>query len=67
MATLIELDGNNSQVEVTSDGGSVGLRFSDGETSVTLVGTKRDVHQLIIEADRQLGHLPTRSPTGSHR
>ena len=58
VAKPFRLDGRNHQVTVTSDGNeTVEVRLGEGPDSVTLVGTRFDVHQLIIEADRQLGRL----------
>lgn len=59
----IRLNGNKQYVEVTpGDGETVSVRIGGESDGITLVGTRFDVHQMIIEADRQLGRLTPRFP-----
>lgn len=59
----IKLNGNKDHVEVTpGDGETVTVRIGGESDGITLVGTRFDVHQMIIEADRQLGRLTRRFP-----
>lgn len=59
----IRLSGTDPNVEVTtSDDETVTVRLGDEADGITLVGTRFDVHRVIIEADRQLGRLTSRFP-----
>ena len=59
----IRLNGNNQRVEVTpGDDETVSVRIGGESDGITLVGTRYEVHQMIIEADRQLGRLTPRFP-----
>ena len=48
----VEPDGPDNEV--------VSVRLGPEESGVEIVGSRFDVHQLIIEADRQLGQLTNR-------
>lgn len=64
-AGAIRFTERNHRVEVTPGAGeTVSVRFGDERDGVTLVGTRFDLHRLIIEADRQLGRLSNRFPGG---
>ena len=59
----IRLNGTHQHVEVTpGDDETVSVRLGSGAQGITLVGSRFDVHQMIIEADRQLGRLTSRFP-----
>ena len=59
----IRLNSNDQHVEVTpGDDETVSVRLGSGTQGITLVGSRFDVHQMIIEADRQLGRLTSRFP-----
>lgn len=59
----LRLNGNNQDVEVTpSEDETVSVRLGTEMDGITLVGTRFDVHRMIIEADRQLGRLTPRFP-----
>jgi hypothetical protein len=59
----LRLNGNNRDVEVTPrDDETVSVRLGTGVDGITLVGSRFDVHSMIIEADRQLGRLTQRFP-----
>lgn len=54
----IRLTGTNHHVQVTTgDDETVTVELGDGVDGITLVGTRYDVHRLILEADRQLARL----------
>lgn len=56
---------DNRDVEVTpSDDETVTIRLGGKSDGITLVGSRFDVHSMIIEVDRQLGRL---SPRFSHQ
>ncbi len=58
----IRLSGTEPDVQVTTDDETVSVRLGDGADGITLVGSRFDVHRVIIEADRQLGRLTSRFP-----
>ncbi len=41
---------------------TISVRLGDDNEGVTFVGTRDDVHRMIIEADRQLGQFASRFP-----
>lgn len=54
----IHLDGDNGQVQITAgEGDAVTVELGDGANGITLVGSRYDVHRLILEADKQLARL----------
>lgn len=54
----IRISETDRRVEVTAgEDDHVILELGDGPDGVTMVGSRYDVHRLIIEADRKLSHL----------
>ncbi len=57
----LRLNGTNQDVEVTPSGDeTVSVRLGSESDGITLTGSRFEVHQMIIEADRQLGRLTPR-------
>lgn len=56
--TWIRLNGNSGHVQVTAGADeTVTVKLGDGVEGITLVGSRYDVHRLILEADKQLARL----------
>ena len=62
MGHIVILDAD-SNVHVEADGeGIVRVKLGSEPYDITLVGDARELHSVIIEADRQLSRLVTRLP-----
>ncbi len=57
----LQLDGRHLQVTVqTAADDTVTILLGDEPSEIALVGTRYDVHRVVIEIDRQLGRLNNR-------
>ena len=59
--TTVQLTERHQQIDLATSGDDmVAVTIGDTDEGVILVGSRYDVHRLIIEADRQLGRLAYR-------
>lgn len=57
----LRLASGSDQVDVTAgENDTVTVELHDGSAGIAIVGSRYDVHSLIIEADRQLSRLADR-------